>query len=66
MSQIFISHVEEDAAITVEIAVALEAEGYSTWYYQRDTIPGTPYLIQVGKAIEACGAFLVIISPMSV
>ena len=56
MSHIFISHVEEDAGIARAIAEGLEATGYSTWYFQRDTVPGTQYLTQVGQAIEECSA----------
>ena len=28
-------------------------------------MPGAPYLTQVGKAIEECGAFVLIVSPIS-
>ncbi len=38
--RIFISHVEEDSSIALRIASALEAKGYSTWYYERDSVPG--------------------------
>jgi len=65
MSHIFISHVEEDTALARELARGIEAAGYGTWHYQRDTVPGAPYLIQVGKAIEECGAFVLIVSPKS-
>lgn len=65
MSTIFISHVEEDTIVARELASGLEAAGYSTWHYQRDTVPGAPYLIQIGQAIEECGAVVVIVSPRS-
>jgi len=38
MSRIFISHVEIDAGIAMEIANGLEAASYSTWYFERDTL----------------------------
>jgi hypothetical protein len=65
VSTIFISHVEEDAALSSELAGGLEAAGFSTWRYQRDTVPGAPYLTQVRKAIEECSAVVLIVSPKS-
>jgi hypothetical protein len=62
MPQLFISHVEEDKAIAVEIAGALERSGFSAWYYERDSVPGVAYLDQVCEAIEQCQAFILIIS----
>lgn len=62
MSQIFISHVEEDESIALEIAHGLEAAGHSTWYYERDSLPGVSYLDQIDEAIEQCQAVVVIIS----
>ena len=61
MSHIFISHVEEDAEIAREIADSLESAGYSTWYYERDTIPGASYLMQVTEAIDRCQAVVLLV-----
>lgn len=66
MLSVFISHVEEDQALALEIARGLEAVGFSTWYYERDSEPGISYLLQVHAAIEQCGAVVVLISPDSV
>jgi len=65
MSHVFISHAEEDTAVARELASGLEAAGHRTWHYQRDTIPGAPYLIQIGQAIEECSAVVLIVSPRS-
>jgi hypothetical protein len=62
LSFIFISHVEEDAAIAEEIAVGLGAAGYDTWYYERDSLPGLSYLSQILEAIRDAVAIVVIIS----
>jgi hypothetical protein len=40
MREVFISHVEEDRDIAIETAQGLEALGYTTWYYERDSLPG--------------------------
>ena len=62
MSRIFVSHVEEDADLSIRIAKGLEDAGYKTWYYERDSVPGVSYLLQTGDALEACTATLLIIS----
>ncbi len=65
MSEIFISHVEEDAEVALEIALGLEEAGYTTWCYEVDNIPGPSYLIQTGQAVEQAKALVLIISPHS-
>jgi hypothetical protein len=62
---VFISHVEEDAEIAEQIAHALEAAGYTTWYYERNSVPGPSYLVQTGRAIEQSEAFVLKISTHS-
>ncbi len=59
---VFISHVEEDGAVALELADALDAAGYATWCYERDTIPGPSYLLQTSGAIEGSQAVVVLIS----
>jgi WD40 repeat protein len=66
MTQLFISHVEEDAQVALEIAARLEAAGYTTWYYERDSMPGPSYLQQISTALSRCEAVLVLVSPASV
>lgn len=62
---IFISHVEENSDLAIAIAGALETAGFSTWYYERDSLPGLSYLLQTSGQIEAAQAVLLIISPHS-
>ncbi len=62
MSDIFISHVEEDSIIALNIAARLEEAGFTSWCYERDALPGVSYLLQTGQAIEVCKAVLLIIS----
>jgi hypothetical protein len=59
---VFLSHVEEDAAVALELADALQAAGFSTWCYERDSIPGPSYLLQTARAVEASQVVLVLIS----
>lgn len=62
---VFISHVEEDSGIAIELAQGLEQASITTWYYERDSVPGSPYLLQVSTAIETADIVAVIISPAS-
>jgi hypothetical protein len=61
-SDIFISYVEEDSSVATQIGDGLEAAGYSTWLYERDSLPGPAYLIQMGEAIDQSQAIVIIIS----
>ena len=65
MSHIFISYVEEDSSLVQEVAEGLEASGYKTWYYERDSVPGLSYLEQMGEAIDNAKAMVLVISPQS-
>jgi TIR domain/NACHT domain len=65
MSHIFISFVAEDKNIAMELSQGLEAAGYITWHYFRDSIAGVPHLKQVNQAIEECKALIVITSDVS-
>src|ERR1700741_1305967 len=62
MSQLFISHAEEDQEVAVEIGSILEQRGFGVWYYERDGVPGVNYLDQMVEAIEQCQALVLIIS----
>jgi aspartate/tyrosine/aromatic aminotransferase len=62
---VFISHVEGDAKVALEIAQGLEQAGYKTWYYERDSVAGLSYLLQTMHAIEQSVAVVLIISSHS-
>lgn len=61
---IFISHVEEDATIALELSRSLDAAGYATWCYEEDAVGGS-YLEVIAKAIEDAKVFLVLITQAS-
>jgi hypothetical protein len=65
MPQLFISHAEEDQASAIEIGDALAQRGFSVWLYERDSVPGPPYLMQVSEAIAQCEGVILIISQAS-
>ena len=63
MSYVFISHVEEDAATARELAGGLEEAGYTAWFYERDSLPGPPYVTQILDAIAQSAIMIVLVSP---
>ncbi len=63
---VFLSYVEEDGDVAHSIAEGLEAQNYSTWYYERDCPTGSDYFEETHKAITDCDAMIVLISPRSV
>jgi len=63
-ADVFVSHVEEDAEVALEIALGLEEAGHRTWCYEVDILPGL-YLTQVEHAVGYCPVFLLVISPDS-
>ena len=63
--QVFISYVEEDSEVVNVISAAIEKLGVKTWYYQRDSLPGLSYLVQIGRAIDAADAIVLVASKLS-
>lgn len=62
MASVFISHVEEEKEVALEIAHALEHAGVSVWYYERDSKPGLTYLQQITEAIDGSSMLIVVVS----
>jgi hypothetical protein len=62
MKRVFLSHVEEDQVIALEMARELDAIGYSAWCYENDAVPGPSYLVNTRRAIDECAFFLLLIS----
>ncbi len=65
MHNIFISYVSDDSKTAVAIARGLEAAGFRTWYYERDSQWGADYLLTTGKAIENSQAMVLVLSKNS-
>jgi len=63
VSQIFISHIEEDGKVVEEIARGLEEAGYTTCYYERDFMMTRHYLEDASDAIKQAGVVIVLMSP---
>ena len=66
MADVFISYAHQDGDVVKELSPALEAAGYTTWYYEDKGAIGASYLRQIDQEIERCHAVIVVISPDSV
>jgi len=60
-AEVFISHVEEDGKVALEIKAALQQKGISAWCYEEDNDLGNR-LDNVTKAISNCRVFLLLAS----
>ena len=49
----------------MEVATGLETAGFTTWYYERDGVPGVSYLVQMGEAIDSASAVVLMVSRAS-
>lgn len=65
MADVFVSYAEEDLSIAVQIVRGIEAAGYSTWYYERDSIPGPKHFVQTSQQINQAQVVLLLISSRS-
>jgi predicted ATPase/Tfp pilus assembly protein PilF len=63
MGRIFFSYIKEDGHLVRELAAGLEAAGYTTWYYERDSVPGPSYLDQILQAMGQVAAVVLVLSP---
>ena len=66
MKSIFLSHVDEDSTIGLQLADELEKKGYTVWCYERDCIAGVSYLITTREAINECKVLVILISDNSI
>jgi hypothetical protein len=62
MADIFILYEREDLQVALEIATGLKNAGYSTWYYEEDSIPGCDYDPQIIEQIKDCKVIIPLIS----
>ena len=59
----YICHGSEDSIFARQLAKQLEQVGYTSWYYQRDAIPGLSLLSQTDQAISHASICLLYTSP---
>jgi len=65
MADVFVSYVAEDSGIAAEVAHVLGEAGITSWRYEADALGGQNYLLQTRAEIEACRAFVVVLTKVS-
>ena len=64
-SDVHISETSSESLVARQLANGLETRGFSSWYYQRDALPGIPLARQVHDSLHASHAALLLISRAS-
>src|SRR5262249_18857839 len=62
---LFIIHVAADARVALELALHFERLGYRAWCYELDSLPGSNYIENIRRGIEAATVLLVLVSRRS-
>ncbi len=62
MGHVFISHASENAEEANELVALIEAKGITAWIAPRDVRPGLDYSEELQRALEACVAFVVLVT----
>lgn len=66
MPQVFISHSSADDAFVTRLGVDLRAVSVPTWVDHENIPAGADWDTQVGAALKACSAMIVVLSPQAV
>ena len=61
----FVSHAKTDAKQATDIAAALESRGVACWIAPRDVEPGRNFGDEIIRGIDACRAFILVLSSAS-
>lgn len=61
--RIFISHAHDDAELARELSKNLESQGFEVFDPAVELLPGDNWHLEIGKALEASQAMVVLISP---
>ncbi len=64
--QVFISHAHEDAEFAHRLAADLAARGWRPWIAPDSIRPGEKWVEAINRGLEACGVFLVALTPAAV
>ena len=65
MTQVFLSHAEEDKDITEKVRRTLMRSGITTWSYRADIEYGSDFQAAIGRGVEEADNVLFVMSPHS-
>lgn len=61
--KVFLSYTEADCGVAKDIASHLEEAGHDVWYPDGALYPGDNWALEIGKALNASDAMVVLLSP---
>lgn len=64
--ELFLSHATRDHGFTARLAVVLRGHGLSVWYSSTDLVGGQEWQEEIGKALQRCNWFVLVLSPSAV
>ena len=64
--EVFLSHSERDHAFAEELAQTLQQQGIPTWYSRRRILGASQWHDEIGKALQRCDWFAIVLSPWAV
>ena len=64
--EVFLSHSERDRGFVVQLAAELERHGIRYWYSRSHILAAQNWHDEIGKALERCDWFLLVLSPEAV
>src|SRR5579859_4231833 len=64
--RVFISHATKDIKFVGKLKRSLVRRGIFCWLSENEIIGGTNWIDEIGRALQSCDAFLIVLSPESV
>lgn len=64
--KVFISHSSSDKGEAKALAVALKNRGVDVWFDEWELVPGQSWQHEIGRALDASSAMVVLITPESI
>jgi hypothetical protein len=64
--EVFLSHAVKDHVFASKVAEFLRSHDLAVWYAPKELVGGQLWHDEIGKALDRCDAFMVIVSPNSV
>ena len=65
-SEVFLSHSSEDRPFATKVGDLLEAHGIPYWYSKRDIVGAQQWHDEIGRALNRCDWFAVLLTPSAV
>jgi len=65
MTQVFLSHAEEDATLAAQVRQSLMRQGFTVWTSKLDIQTGTEFQDAINRGIEEANTIVYLLSPES-